>query len=1291
MIKKSVKFVLVLLLLIMLLLAAIPLLLQTRPFKNRLASFVEATVSKSLDATVAIGRIDGNFFTKLHVSDLILASEQDTIAAISALSLVYSPRHLLQKKIVFSSIVIDSSYLHIIQHADSSWIFRRHPAAQKQTVKSKPRESKPFAWTIQVDDCRLTNLNATITALDSLIPRHIDALSFELNGLYSEAKKRLNLSRLSLATTSPDIQIRNLVFQFEQDTSGIVLNNFQIDSRLNRIFAEVICAPDSSRRGMASVSTEPIDFSEFQFILPALSIKGQPSIKLESRLDNDRLYARLFIQNRQTKVSLAADINNFSSLLGDSISKEPTYHLTSTFRNVNLSEWTPHLSSEIVLNGNMDISGKGITISSADVSAIMNFYRCEIKNHTIDSLFGRARYFNGQGTAKLRLASSMGRAHIDANISNLFAKPRYQANITARAVDLAPAFSDSTMASDLNFDLFVSGTSFRLDDLVGSAELIMHSSRIYDVEVDSLDVRAAMAAHSIDILSFQAQSKVAQVRAGGHIGLLSNSDVTIHLTSDNLTALNRLLNADSLAGSIHLTAHVTGDPDSLHVSTSLKADSLLFNEFSIEALSITADIENRKNNFFSTAIAEVHQLGYGKMMFQDINLQTGLSPEKIDLHAELRHHQDIRARLYGEYWLNELPIIYLKQLDVDVRENRWRGGSDSTSIVFNKGEYIVTNLQIQNIIDDSVAAEIYADGTIRTDGPEDFLLRIHNFHLAPLGQFWKEHQEIDGLVNLELVFSGTAEHPELSVRTSIEDVLYKNFPLKKLQGNLFYKDEKLAADLLVIPRTDSLLLTGYIPAGFSLAERTFTLYDSRPFDLSLKASDVPIQNLAPLKQWFNKYSGFLSFDIHAENTLADMMPRGFIMLENGQLRNEEIGLAVDNLNTKINIQPGSILLEKFSAQQNKGTIDITGSAALHDRILPGIVHALQLNIRANDFYLSQKSEHEVQIDSDINISGPLDSLRMAGTLEVLRASIYRPAITKRKSAVKNPQIPLLVAALSAVEPELSSANTTIVIEAKRPAPAPPIMQNLRGTLKIKMPKNIWIKDDNLRVEIGGDVDLIKNAEFFELFGAVNILRGQYDFLARRFKLAEGTIRFQGGEKINPTVDVTAEYTFRDSNRNKKTVSLIVADRALSPEITFKLDDADITEGEAFSYILFNRSLQEVGSQNGQGSPQTGDLATDLVYGMMSADLTRRFSQQLGVDYIEIKGRDNLGAATFIVGKYITPNLFMSYEHSIGTLEEDQSPRVVTVEHQLRKYIFLQLVSGDTKTSGADIILKFDSE
>ncbi|MBN1481538.1 translocation/assembly module TamB [candidate division KSB1 bacterium] len=1289
MVKKSVKFILVILLLVLLFLAAIPLFLQTRPFKNWLASFVEKTVSKSLNAEISIGRIDGNFFTKLHLSDLVVASDQDTIAAISALSLSYTPRHLLHKKIVFSSIVIDTSFAHIIQHEDSSWIFRPRIVEPEQTVMPVQRDSSPFAWTIQVDTFKLTNLNATITALDSLIPRRIANLALELAGLYSASQKRLNLASLSFSTTSPDFRLQQLAFLLEQDTTGIRLENVQLRTGHNRIFADASMEADTLRNAVATLSTEPIDFSEFQFMLPGLAIKGQPTLQLDSRLKDNRLKTSLSVESRQSDLYLEADITNFSSLLGDSTKNEPTYQIKSSFHNVSLSNWTPQLGSGIVLNGHMDINGKGITATSADASVVMNYINCEIKDRKIDTLFVRARYHKGRAQAQLNLVSPAGDVQVDAAARSLLDTPRYEATVSAKKLDLASALLDTNMTSNLNFDLSLNGTSFALNELEGAAELFMHPSRIYGVDLDSLHINATMAAQSFDLVSFYAKSNIAQAKASGRIGLQSSSDVNIDLTSDNLAYLNTLINADTLAGRVNLSAHVTGDLDSLFLSTRLNADSLRFNTFAIETLSATADIEKRKDDFFGAAIANVHSIDLGKILIQDIGLQTEISPEKIDLHAELTQNEDIRARIYGQYWLYELPIIYLKQLDVDVFDNHWRGGSDSTSIVFNKDEYIVTNLRIQNIIHDSVAAEIYADGCVRMDGPENFLLRIHNYNLAPLTHFVEKEQKMGGVLDLEIALSGTADRPELQVKTLLQDTQYDKILIKKIDGTIFYKDEKISTDVLVIPRTDSLILTGYIPAYFSLTEQKFDLHKSRPFDLSLQATDVPIQNIGLLKQWVDEYRGYLNINIHATNSLSDVTPRGYIALENCHVRNEQLGFSMDDVNMKINIQPDSIVLQRFSARQNKGSLDITGFAALDSSIFSGILDAIQIKVSANDFYLSQKPEHEIQIDSDIFIQGTPDSLNFGGSLEVLRASIYLPAFTSRKNTTENPQTPLLVEAISAAETDTSRLDSTIFVEVKK-AP-PPVMKNLRGTLKVKMPRNIWIKNDNFRAEIGGNIDIIKNAEFFELFGTINILRGQYDFLARRFKLTEGTISFQGGEKINPMLNVTAGYTFRDANRDKKTVYLLVNDKALNPEITFKLDDNNITEGEAVSYILFNRSPDQVGAQNGQGPSQTGYLATDLVYGMMSAELSRRFGQQLGVDYIEIKGQDNLNTATFVVGKYITPDLFMSYEHSIGTLEEDHAPQVVTVEYQLTKYIFLQLVSGDTKTTGADIILKFDMD
>ena len=105
---------------------------------------------------------------------------------------------------------------------------------------------------------------------------------------------------------------------------------------------------------------------------------------------------------------------------------------------------------------------------------------------------------------------------------------------------------------------------------------------------------------------------------------------------------------------------------------------------------------------------------------------------------------------------------------------------------------------------------------------------------------------------------------------------------------------------------------------------------------------------------------------------------------------------------------------------------------------------------------------------------------------------YLPALTGNSSTQKKSrEVPLLLQALSE-QTDTLTVDTTITIAGKKEAS--PILKNLRGTLKVKILRNTWFKSENMRVEIGGDIDIIKNSDFFELFGPIEI---------------SGSIRFPG--------------------------------------------------------------------------------------------------------------------------------------------------------------------------------------
>ena len=78
--------------------------------------------------------------------------------------------------------------------------------------------------------------------------------------------------------------------------------------------------------------------------------------------------------------------------------------------------------------------------------------------------------------------------------------------------------------------------------------------------------------------------------------------------------------------------------------------------------------------------------------------------------------------------------------------------------------------------------------------------------------------------------------------------------------------------------------------------------------------------------------------------------------------------------------------------------------------------------------------------------------------------------------------------------------------------------------------------------------------------------------------------------------------------------------------------------------------------------------------------------------IEVNATENWQSAAFVVGKYITNDLFVIYQRGFGEVEGDEiTPETVTIEYELNKNLFLRLQSGSSKTSGLDVILKFEKK
>jgi autotransporter translocation and assembly factor TamB len=215
---------------------------------------------------------------------------------------------------------------------------------------------------------------------------------------------------------------------------------------------------------------------------------------------------------------------------------------------------------------------------------------------------------------------------------------------------------------------------------------------------------------------------------------------------------------------------------------------------------------------------------------------------------------------------------------------------------------------------------------------------------------------------------------------------------------------------------------------------------------------------------------------------------------------------------------------------------------------------------------------------------------------------------------------------------------------------------------------------------------------YSLRGPVNIVRGQYDLFGRRFTVIQGKIDYLGEETTSPPIFLEAEYIYRTVGREKRSLVIKITGSLEYPVITFLENNNQISQDDALSIVLYGRKKDELsfGTQSDMAEMDGSSAAMGIVSNMLSDRLTRSFSDDLKLDVIEVNATDKWQGANFVVGKYITPDIFVTYKREFGqSVDNNLYPETISMEYEIRKNLFLQLIQGNPQDSGYDLLFRFD--
>ena len=130
-------------------------------------------------------------------------------------------------------------------------------------------------------------------------------------------------------------------------------------------------------------------------------------------------------------------------------------------------------------------------------------------------------------------------------------------------------------------------------------------------------------------------------------------------------------------------------------------------------------------------------------------------------------------------------------------------------------------------------------------------------------------------------------------------------------------------------------------------------------------------------------------------------------------------------------------------------------------------------------------------------------------------------------------------------------------------------------LKIKAPQAKYKTPD---IELLFDINLNANKAFgkeLKMIGRVEEITGRVDQIPKRFKIQDSTIVFQGGNTINPLLDIHVEYELP-----QVLIFIEIGGDANRPKIEFS-SEPPMPKKDIISYLLFGISTASIG--NGEGS------------------------------------------------------------------------------------------------------------
>ncbi|MGA7801242.1 MAG: translocation/assembly module TamB domain-containing protein, partial [Gammaproteobacteria bacterium] len=435
--------------------------------------------------------------------------------------------------------------------------------------------------------------------------------------------------------------------------------------------------------------------------------------------------------------------------------------------------------------------------------------------------------------------------------------------------------------------------------------------------------------------------------------------------------------------------------------------------------------------------------------------------------------------------------------------------------------------------------------------------------------------------------------------------------------------------------------------GFGSAEPALR---QQPIRGSVHARIDKLGLLAALAAGIGEPAGSIDVNLKLSGTLARPQLRGTADLNNGAFDVLPLGVKVRQVSLTARADPDGRLQFRGQAQSGKGMVKIDGSGD----IASAEHWQTELHLVGQDFEAANTSDARVWVSPDLTLRMRPGHIDVQGQVTVPEAKIHPTQIASGTVGV--------------------SPDVVIVSEGK-PVTAAPGWE-VATRVRLILGDKVNFQGFGLTGQLTGDLQVIDQP------GAVTIGRGQlainngtYRAYGQDLSIQRGQFLFAGGPIDDPGIDVRAVRQIGSATAasGAVTAGVQVSGTAKNPQLTL-FSSPSMSQSETLSYLLTGHGLNSASASEGQLL-----MAAASTLGIKGGNfLADSIGQLFGLQEARIESGSTLQQSSLVLGKYLSPDLYVSY--SVGFAEAVNQLRI---RYQLARHWALQTETG--LQTGADLL------